>query len=170
MAWQCSATSYAGLINNMHSAKLIQSLRVRDAMLQVDRRNYFGTSAHSISAEVAYQDAPQHIGEGQTISAPHMHAQALDLLESVIPAGGRVLDLGSGSGYLTACFAALVGPTGRVWGIERHGSLAAASLRNVKADGKEDWLTSGRLSLTHGDGSSGLAAHAPFNAIHVGPC
>ena len=38
------------------------------------------------------------IGYGQTISAPHMHATCLELLDSKLRPGARVLDVGSGSG------------------------------------------------------------------------
>lgn len=39
-------------------------------------------------------------GYGQTISAPHMHAHALELLKDHLRPGTRVLDCGVGSGYL----------------------------------------------------------------------
>jgi len=55
-------------------------------------------------------DSPQVIGFGATISAPHMHAAALKELEPFIlqKPFARVLDVGSGSGYLTACLSELV--------------------------------------------------------------
>jgi protein-L-isoaspartate(D-aspartate) O-methyltransferase len=59
---------------------------------------------------VAYIDSPQVIGYGATISAPHMHAAALKELEPFIleKPSARILDVGSGSGYLTACLSELV--------------------------------------------------------------
>lgn len=47
---------------------------MEEAFLKVDRKNYVASSATSS----AYQDAPQAIGGGQTISAPHMHAHATE--------------------------------------------------------------------------------------------
>ena len=41
-----------------------------------------------------------------------MHARALEELEEVLTPGCRALDVGSGSGFLTAAMAELVGPTG----------------------------------------------------------
>lgn len=52
------------------------------------------------------QDHPLAIGEGQTISAPHMHAICLELLEPHLQPGARVLDVGAGEGVcvcLCAC-------------------------------------------------------------------
>jgi len=46
----------------------------------------------------------------------------------------KVLDVGSGSGYLSACFAAMVGDKGKVIGIDRIPQLVAWSKDNVKAD------------------------------------
>jgi len=47
-----------------------------------------------------------------------MHAIALEHLADVIGDGSHVLDIGSGSGYLSACFAKLVGPRGKVVGVD----------------------------------------------------
>jgi protein-L-isoaspartate O-methyltransferase len=43
-----------------------------------------------------FQDQPVPIGEEQTISAPHMHAEMLELLSPHLPEGGRALDVGAG--------------------------------------------------------------------------
>lgn len=43
-----------------------------------------------------FQDHPMLIGESQTISAPHIHAQMLELLSPHLPDGGRALDVGAG--------------------------------------------------------------------------
>jgi protein-L-isoaspartate(D-aspartate) O-methyltransferase len=69
-------------------------------MLKVDR-GFF--TRHN-----AYDDSPQGIGYGVTISAPHMHAYALEVLHDHLKEGCRALDIGSGSGYLTACMAIMV--------------------------------------------------------------
>ena len=55
-----------------------------------------------------FSDSPQGIGYGVTISAPHMHAYALDVLNKHLTEGKSALDVGSGSGYLTACMARMV--------------------------------------------------------------
>eukprot|EP01106_Pelomyxa_sp_JSP_P008524 TRINITY_DN238_c0_g1_i1.p1 TRINITY_DN238_c0_g1~~TRINITY_DN238_c0_g1_i1.p1 ORF type:complete len:156 (-),score=37.72 TRINITY_DN238_c0_g1_i1:68-535(-) len=96
-----------------------------------------------------------------------MHAICLEVLAPVLREGSRVLDVGSGSGYLSAALALMVGTTGKVTGIERHKSLLDWSISNVKNDHPE-LLTSGLLVLKIGDGWKGEPQLGPFDAIHVG--
>uniref|UniRef100_G3P1L2 Protein-L-isoaspartate(D-aspartate) O-methyltransferase n=1 Tax=Gasterosteus aculeatus aculeatus TaxID=481459 RepID=G3P1L2_GASAC len=106
-------------------------------------------------------------GYRATISAPHMHAHALELLSDKLTEGASALDVGSGSGYLTACFARMTGPSGKVVGIEHIDELVQMSIKNVQADDPE-LLTSGRIKLMVGDGRFGHSEGAPYDVIHVG--
>ncbi|XP_004404123.1 protein-L-isoaspartate(D-aspartate) O-methyltransferase isoform X3 [Neomonachus schauinslandi] len=102
-----------------------------------------------------------------TISAPHMHAYALELLFDQLHEGAKALDVGSGSGILTACFARMVGSSGKVIGIDHIKELVDDSINNVKKDDPV-LLSSGRVQLVVGDGRMGYAEEAPYDAIHVG--
>uniref|UniRef100_A0ABI7XIW7 Protein-L-isoaspartate O-methyltransferase n=2 Tax=Felinae TaxID=338152 RepID=A0ABI7XIW7_FELCA len=102
-----------------------------------------------------------------TISAPHMHAYALELLFDQLHEGAKALDVGSGSGILTACFARMVGSTGKVIGIDHIKELVDDSINNVRKDDPM-LLSSGRVQLVVGDGRMGYAEEAPYDAIHVG--
>jgi protein-L-isoaspartate(D-aspartate) O-methyltransferase len=115
-----------------------------------------------------YEDAPSRIGWGITISAPHMHARALEELYDKLQPGCTALDVGSGSGYLTAAMASLVGPTGKVVGIDHIPELVEWSRDNVRRDGHTSLIDSGVLSLHVRDGFDGYADAAPYDAIHVG--
>ena len=111
MAWRCSGRTNAELIQNLFTQGLIQAPRVRDAMSSVDRAHYCPSSP-----QAAYEDSPQPIGYSATISAPHMHASACESLLPFMPEGkgAKVLDIGSGSGYLTHVLANIVcGPDGK---------------------------------------------------------
>ena len=84
-----------------------------------------------------------------------------------ITQGMRGLDIGSGTGYLTACMALMVGERGRVIGIEHIPELVENSIRNVRRN-HANLLTSGRMRLMVGDGRKGFPEAGPYNAIHVG--
>lgn len=159
MAWMSSGKTQAELISRLRDHGVIRSDRVFDAMLATDRGIY--------STDYPYADSPQSIGYRATISAPHMHAHALELLSDKLTEGASALDVGSGSGYLTACFARMTGPSGKVVGIEHIDELVQMSIKNVQADDPE-LLTSGRIKLIVGDGRLGYPEGAPYDAIHVG--
>lgn len=147
------------LVRALRRQGIVRSEAVAQAMLAIDRHNY--------APRDAYQDRPQPIGHNATISAPHMHAHALGLLAEYLQPGARALDVGCGSGYLSACFAEMVGPHGKVIGIDYLAPLVELSRANLqKADGH--LLESGQLEVRQGDGWKGAPAEAPFDCIHVG--
>jgi protein-L-isoaspartate(D-aspartate) O-methyltransferase len=104
----------------------------------------------------AYEDAALPIGQGQTISQPYMVARIAEAL--ALTGDEHVLDVGTGSGYQAAVLAELAD---EVDTIERIPALAEQARDNLKAAGYE------RVQVHVGDGSQGLAARAPFNAIAV---
>jgi len=115
-----------------------------------------------------YLDTPMAIGYNATISAPHMHATCLELLKEHLQPGMRALDIGSGTGYLTACFAMMVGPQGCAVGVDHIPELVAMSIENVNKSKAALLLADGSLSLYAGDGRLGWPDLAPYDAIHVG--
>ncbi|EJW78556.1 protein-L-isoaspartate O-methyltransferase [Wuchereria bancrofti] len=159
MAWMSGADSNVALVNNLQSNNLFKDKRVRDAMLKVDRADF--------TAITPYGDHPVSIGYSATISAPHMHAFSLELLKDHLKEWNKALDVGLGSGYLTACMAVMVGETGKVVGIDHIQALVVDSRRNIMKH-HADLFTNDRIILVHGDGRKGYAKEAPYNAIHVG--
>lgn len=162
MAWSSHGSSNETLVAALVSGGLLRTAALARAMAAVDRANY--------CEHEPYQDAPQALGYGATISAPHMHAICLEALAPALQPGARVLDVGSGSGYLAAVMARLVtadGAAGAVVGIEHIAALAERSIANIgRADG--DLLAGGALSIECGSGWDGWEAAAPYDAIHVG--
>ncbi|CAH1098955.1 unnamed protein product [Psylliodes chrysocephalus] len=159
MAWRSHGKTNAELVRNLRANGIIKSDIVENAMLAVDRGHYSKVSP--------YMDAPQGIGYGVTISAPHMHAHALELLKEKLENGTRALDVGSGSGYLTACMALMMGEKGIAVGIDHIAELVDMSLKNVSKS-KQSLIQSGRVVLVTGDGRLGYPEYAPYDAIHVG--
>lgn len=128
MAWTCSSTTNSGLISSLVSASLLKTPRVISAFKSIDRAHF--------SPYKPYQDSPQQIGFGATISAPHMHAMAVEELEDKLVKGARVLDVGCGSGYLVGVFHKLVSDDnddgeGYVLGIDHLPSLTSLSYNNL---------------------------------------
>ncbi|XP_042421512.1 protein-L-isoaspartate O-methyltransferase-like isoform X5 [Zingiber officinale] len=115
-----------------------------------------------------YVDSPMAIGYNATISAPHMHAACLELLADHLQPGMKALDVGSGTGYLTACFAMMVGPEGLAVGVEHIPELVEFSTNNIRNSAAASFLNEGSLSLNVGDGRLGWPEQAPYDAIHVG--
>uniref|UniRef100_A0A8C6ZG51 Protein-L-isoaspartate(D-aspartate) O-methyltransferase n=1 Tax=Nothoprocta perdicaria TaxID=30464 RepID=A0A8C6ZG51_NOTPE len=138
MAWTSSGKTHPELVNNLYKKGIIKSQRVFDVLLATDRGHYI--------KYFPYMDSPQSIGYKATISAPHMHAHALELLKDQLVEGAKALDVGSGSGYLTACFARMMGPTGKAVGVEHIKELVHESIRNVQED-DPTLLSSGRVKL-----------------------
>jgi len=124
MAWECSGFSNRELVENLRKGHIIKTQRVYDAMMAVDRA-LFVPDGQQIPA-LAYQDSPQSIGSGATISAPHMHAMCLELLADRLKPGHNALDVGSGSGYLVAALAEMVAPKGHTGGGAASTSAAGA--------------------------------------------
>ncbi|KAA8622688.1 Pcm Protein-L-isoaspartate carboxylmethyltransferase [Pyrenophora tritici-repentis] len=161
MAWRSHGTSNETLVQNLAKNNLIKSDRVKDAMLKVDRAHYAPASP--------YEDCPQPIGHRATISAPHMHASACESLLDYLQPGSKVLDIGSGSGYLTAVLANLVAPNGSVIGIDHIQPLVDMGKQNMqKSEEGRRMLDSGQVRFVLGDGRKGWAEGAPYDAIHVG--
>ncbi|KAJ5692075.1 hypothetical protein N7462_001498 [Penicillium macrosclerotiorum] len=166
MAWYCSGSTNSELIENLFKAGLIKNERVKEAMLGVDRAHY--------APSRPYSDSPQPIGHGATISAPHMHGHACEYLIDYLKPGSRVLDIGSGSGYLTHVLANLVtgAPNtapGQVIGIDHIPDLVDLAQANMnQSDQGQKLQASGQVKFITADGRLGWPEGAPYDAIHVG--
>ncbi|ETI44741.1 protein-L-isoaspartate O-methyltransferase [Phytophthora nicotianae P1569] len=164
--WPCSSTCNDGLVQNLQKVGIVRSAAVFDAMKRTDRALFVPRAVQ----DEAYQDSPCPIGFNQIISAPHMHAQVLELAHASCTdiLKPRVLDVGAGSGYLTAALARLVEDAGcRVFGLELLPTLARSARKNV-SNTAPNLLKTGVLSLHCYNGWYGLPAEAPFHFIFVG--
>ena len=89
------------------------------------------------------------------------------MLEDRLFEGSKTLDVGSGSGYLTVCFAKMVGMSGKVIGIDHIQQLVDWSESNIRKNHSE-LLDSNLVALVVGDGREGYEQEGPYDAIHVG--
>lgn len=146
------STARALMVDSQLRARGIFDPRVLDAMLRVPRHEFV---PESLRAE-AYQDHPLPIGDDQTISQPYVVAVMLESLQ--LKPTDTVLEIGTGSGYVTALLAEL---SAKVFSIERHPALADKARETLAALGYTN------VRVLTGDGTRGLPAVAPFDAILV---
>ena len=133
----------------------IKSKEVEKAFLEIPRENFVPNEIK----KYAYADTPLQIGDGQTISAPHMVAIMVEELD--IKKGQKILEIGAGSGYHAAIVSKLVGKKGHVYTIERYSTLAKEAKKNLEKTGIAN------VTVEIGDGSEGLQKYAPFDRIYV---
>jgi len=131
----------------------IRDPRVLGAMAAVPREAFVPLGL----SDLAYADEALPIEHGQTISQPLMVGLMTELLAP--EPGGRVLDIGTGSGYQAAVLAAM---GCRVTSVERVPELAASARVRLAALGYED-----RVEVRVGDGSTGIPGEAPWPRIIV---
>ena len=125
-----------------------------EAMRAVPRHEFVPECRHSS----AYEDRPLPIGDGQTVSAPHMVATMVETLD--LTDGERVLEVGTGCGYHAAVTGEAVGPD-NVYSVEYSAALAATARDRL------DRLGCGDVSVRHGDGHNGWPEHAPYDAAYL---
>lgn len=129
---------------------------VRKAMLKVRREEFMPIA----NKKYAYLDQPFPIGEGQTISAPHMVAIICEKL--ALDKGMKILEIGAGFGYNAAVVAELIGPEGHLYTTERIESLAKTAEENLKRTGYHKCVT-----VIHKDGTQGYLDEAPYDRIYA---
>ena len=140
------------MVESQLRARDIRDQRVLSAMENIPRHEF----VEARYRDQAYDDHPLPIAAGQTISQPYIVALMLELLQ--LNSSSKALEIGTGSGYQTALLSQLAN---HIYSVERHPELARQAADNLS-----------RLGLTNftvitGDGSRGLAQHAPFDAIIV---
>src|SRR3546814_17036814 len=104
--------------------------------------------------DVAFEDSPVPVESGQTISQPYIVAVMIEA--ACLKAGDRVHEIGAGSGYAAAVMGQVADG---VFAIERHEELASLAKRRMESLGYDN------VTILHGDGTKGLPASAPFDAI-----
>jgi protein-L-isoaspartate(D-aspartate) O-methyltransferase len=130
----------------------IEDERVLTAMGEVPREDFVPRQLR----ERAYDDSALPIREAQTISQPWIVAAICQAL--ALEGAELVLEVGTGSGYSAAVLSRLAD---HVVTIERHEALFRAAGETLAG------LGFGNVETLLGDGSLGVPARAPFDAIAV---
>lgn len=124
--------------------------RILDLLKQV-RREYFVPEGKK---ELAFVDMEIPLGHGVSMWQPKLEARALQELH--LTRSDSVLEVGTGSGYLTALLAALAGHVTSVEIVPELSELAKQKLQARHCD---------NVTLEVGDASQGWGSGARFDAI-----
>lgn len=159
------------LIQKLTSDKTLLTPRIIGAFRAVDRKD-FVLPEYQIEA---YEDKPLSIGYEATISQPTTVAFMLeklfakpdgpirskDTLRALAASNGasKILEIGTGSGYLTALLARIVGESGEIFSVEYIAELKEFAGSNLKKYNFKN------INLFTGDGKKGLIDFAPFDKI-----
>lgn len=143
----------------MGAAAFVLSLRARGIMatdvlraMETVRREHFAPRRF---ADLARSDVALPLACGQTMTAPAVVAQMLVALD--VRPGHRVLEVGTGSGYVAALLTRL---GAEVHAVERHPVLAEGALGRLAAAG-----FSGAIDLVCGDGLGGGPSDLRYDRI-----
>lgn len=140
------------MIERLRAEGGISDERVLTAMRTVPRHLFIDEAL----ASRAYEDTALPIGNGQTISQPWVVARmTAALIENGIP--GRVLEVGTGSGYQASVLATLGLET---YSVERIEELLRVARRRFRSLGLN-------VRTRHDDGRAGWPEYAPFDGIIV---
>ena len=129
------------------------SKKILNAFSKVKREDFVPENLKSRS----YEDIPLPLGFQQTISQPYTIATMLSLLE--LKRDLKILEVGSGCGYVLALLSNIVGKNGKVFGIEIIKELAEKSKENLKSYKN--------VEIKIGNGRLGLPEESPFNRILI---
>ncbi len=127
-------------------------LRVLDVLSSVRREDFVPDNCRAM----AFADVELPIGHGETMWKPVLEGRLLQAL--AVQEGDCVLEIGTGSGFVTACLAALAR---EVASVEIHADLAADAQRKLVRAG----VANTRVHVA--DAVNGFAPGRRFDAIAV---
>ncbi len=122
-------------------------------LLYVVKREEFVPPAYRA---LAFADAEIPLGGEASMLAPKIEAYALQALQ--VRKSDKVLEIGTGSGYMAALLAA---HADHVWSVEIAPALAATARENLRRQGIDN------VTVETGDAALGWPGHAPFDVIMV---
>jgi protein-L-isoaspartate(D-aspartate) O-methyltransferase len=148
----------ASISNRKFIEQLVREGRIKtkaiiNAFFKIDRTDFVPDEFK----DEAYFDMPIPIFSGMTTSQPSTIAFMLEKLQP--RRGQKVFEIGTGSGYLTALLAVLVGEKGGVFSVEYFPELKNFAESNLRQYNFKNVI------LLAGDGKDGLLQEAPFDKI-----
>jgi protein-L-isoaspartate(D-aspartate) O-methyltransferase len=127
--------------------------RVLDVIACTPREHYVPEAYRRL----AYADMCLPLGQGQVMMPPKLEARLVQALD--IEPRDRILEIGTGSGYVTAVLAQL---GAHVYSVEIIPEFQARAAEKLAQAGIQN------VTLEVGDAARGWSRHAPYDAIFVG--
>lgn len=127
--------------------------RVLDLMLEIKREQFVPEAYRAL----AFGDLEIPIGHGASMLAPRLEARLIQ--EAGLKETDRVLEIGTGTGYMTALMARMAA---HVYSVDIEAEFTRAAAERLNACGIRN------VTLETGDASLGWPRHAPYDAIVVG--
>lgn len=125
---------------------------VLDLLFVVKREEFVPTAYRSL----AFADVEIRLGGETSMLAPKIEAYALNALQ--VRKADKVLEIGTGSGYMAALLAA---HADHVWSVEIVPELAETARENLRKQGVDN------VTVETGDAARGWPGHAPYDVIMV---
>jgi protein-L-isoaspartate(D-aspartate) O-methyltransferase len=138
------------MVRRQIAGRGIKEPRLLQALRAVPRELFVAEELRAL----AYEDGPLPIEAGQTVSQPYIVALMIEAAR--VAPGDKVLEIGAGSGYAAAVLSRIAA---EVIAIERHRELAGLARARMER------LGCSNVRIIEGDGTGGLPAEAPFEAI-----
>jgi protein-L-isoaspartate(D-aspartate) O-methyltransferase len=142
----------------MNKKELILGLRkegfndkILRAFEKIPRENFVPEKLRNL----AYENIALPLASGATISQPYTIAFMLSLME--LKKGQKILEIGSGSGYVLALLSEIT--KGEIYGME--------IIKNLVEKSKETLKKYKNVKIISRDGSRGLETEAPFDRILI---
>jgi protein-L-isoaspartate(D-aspartate) O-methyltransferase len=126
---------------------------ILDLLFHVKREDFVGENQQAL----AFTDVELPLPNGTRMLQPKQEARMLQDLS--LQASDKVLEIGTGSGYVTALLATL---TEKVFSIDCDGKMLEAASQRLHKAGIAN------VQLIEANGLNGLEKNAPFDAIFVG--
>jgi protein-L-isoaspartate(D-aspartate) O-methyltransferase len=151
--------SKESLIKELIRGGYLKSPNLIEAFRKIDRVDFVPENLK----DDAYLNQPLPIGFGQTISQPLTVAFMLELLEP--KTDEKILDVGAGSGWVSALLAQIVGEKGKIVAVERIPELCEFGRKNAA---KYNFIEKGIIKFVCADGSRGYPPEFPYDKIIAG--
>lgn len=149
--------TYINLVDSLIKDRgVLKTPAIIKAFHKVDRAD-FVSEDQKVSA---YEDVPLPIGYGQTISQPYTVAFMIELLEP--QKGQKILDVGAGSGWVSALLAEIAGSDGTIFAVEKIPELLKWGKENVLRLGYRN------VKFFQAGDEIGLKKYAPYDRIISG--